>query len=322
MNPHANPSPTRHESSGLRAGAALIGRTILLLTILGWIGASGPSALAGTVGYYRFEDGSDGAALPDSGSGVTPGTVPDSSGSGNNLNVYASYTAPTFSANVPVGTIPATGAGNTLSASFSGTQDIYSSEGGGLSSVVFTDFTIEAYVSFNDYSALWYQTIVGRDDTGNPGLGTGAASLFYLSQNGQSKALRVEAITLDNTDISYESSFVPTADIWYHIAAVGDASAGTLSLYVDGALLGSVSGFTGLFDPGVATQWTIGRGQYGGSNVDNFHGSIDEVRFSDTALTPSEFLNVAAVPEPGSGTLMLIGGGLGLLLLRKRRRQA
>ena len=45
--------------------------------------------------------------------------------------------------------------------------------------------------------------------------------------------------------------------------------------------------------------WTIGRGEFGGGPADFFDGIIDEVRLSNTALSPSQFLfapPVAAVP--------------------------
>ena len=237
---------------------------------------------AGTVAYYRFENGAPEAVI---------GDVLDASGKGNTLHTYKS---PTYKAAVPAPVVPQTGAANTISAHFTGREDIYALPGDALCRTVFTHFTIETYVQFD--SLTNWQTLVGRDDANE---GTGPTSLFYLSKvtdhkpgPGQTEnAFRVELITKDNTAITVDSASVATAGTWYHVAAVGDATAGTLSLYVNGALVGSTTGFTGLFVPSKNPGWTLGRGQYKNKAVDNLIGSLDEVRFSDAALSPSQFLN-------------------------------
>jgi hypothetical protein len=80
--------------------------------------------------------------------------------------------------------------------------------------------------------------------------------------------------------------------VWYHLAAVGDVSAGTLTLYVDGSPVGSASGYDGLFVPAENNGWTIGRGQYYGYVADKVTGYIDEVRITAGALAPGYFLCV------------------------------
>jgi len=143
-----------------------------------------------------------------------------------------------------------------------------------------------------------WQTIIGRDDTGNPGEGATGSSLFYLSKTTDAKpgagqqanALRVELITRENQLLTFESPFQVAAHVWYHVAVVGDAGEGTLSLYVNGSQVGGTSGFTGLFSPTGYAPWTLGRGQYRGRASDRFFGNLDEVRFSDQALSPSQFL--------------------------------
>jgi hypothetical protein len=64
-------------------------------------------------------------------------------------------------------------------------------------------------------------------------------------------------------------------------------------------------------------NWVIGRGQFEGFAIDWFDGLIDEVRLSNTALSPSEFLFAptggsgslggGSVPEPASMVLFLFG---------------
>ena len=68
------------------------------------------------------------------------------------------------------------------------------------------------------------------------------------------------------------------------------AKAGTLNLYVDGNKVGQAQGYTGLMKPKSFSPWTIGRGQYGRKPMDQMTGGIDEVRFSNAALKPEQFL--------------------------------
>lgn len=270
----------------------------------------GPASAA-TVAYYRFEDGT-----PPNTIGVNGAT--DSAGGDDHMTGFpTTASGPQFSATVPVTTIAQTGAPNAVSAAFSGDDDLFDSDNPTpLRTNPFTNVTIESWVRFS--SLTGFQTIVGRDDNGNPGLGTGAQSLLYFQKN-SANVFRVEMITASNTNIQVNSTFAPVVDTWYHLAAVGDSSAGTLTLYVDGNSVGSTTGFNGMFNPDGSvtaandTSWTIGRGQFNGNPADRMIGFIDEVRISDTALAPSQFLNV---PEP-SAVALLAGGAL--LGLRRRR---
>ena len=240
------------------------------------------------VAYYRFEEGSNGDAIA---------SALDSVG-GNNLSPLG---APSYTgASVPFATIPATGASNTLASNFpaSGNNGLVAPIVGTLAETAFTDFTVEAFVRFSDANGV--HTIVGRDDTANTGEGTGSQSLFYLQRNGGK--LRVEVITKDNTNVQVNSDSTPALNTWYHVAAVGNAGAGTLKLYVNGVQVGAATGFTGLFvpSPGSNTPWTVGRGEWAGNDADFLRGDIDEVRITRAALAPSQFLNssggVAVVP--------------------------
>jgi hypothetical protein len=274
-------SPRKRSSSSLfstRFAVAAVG-TVLSLT---------PVAVsAGTVAHYRFENGIPETAIRSASNGV----VLDTSGNGHHLHPANN---PTYRTTVPAPVVPLTRTPNKISAHFTGTEDIYAMPGDPLCRTVFSHFTIETYVRFDSISG--WQTLVGRDDANE---GTGPYSLFYLSKvadrrpgPGQTaNAFRVEVISKDNTMLTIESSSVAVADTWYHVAAVGDATAGTLSLYVNGSLVGSTTGFTGLFAPRRNTGWTLGRGQFKNRPADNLIGSLDEVRFSDVALTPSQFLN-------------------------------
>jgi hypothetical protein len=65
---------------------------------------------------------------------------------------------------------------------------------------------------------------------------------------------------------------------------------------------------TVLFYEGAKLQW--------GWTLDRWLGNIDEVRISDSALSPSQFL-FAPVPEPTTASLALLGGLASWALRRK-----
>ncbi|GAA5127320.1 hypothetical protein GCM10023212_31960 [Luteolibacter yonseiensis] len=266
---------------------------------------------AGTVAYWRFEDGPLGqVAAGNNGEEAYNNTITDSSGNGNHLRTYATFTSPSYIAAVPGSTVPGTGASNAFSLDFAPNRDIYTGAGSSLPAASFTNFTIEAYVSFDSLGS--WQTFIGRDDSGSPGQGAGPESLFYFQAMGDgSNKLRVQAMDSLNTIHNVSSISALSVNTWYHVAAVSNGT--TMELYLDGVLQGSTSFTGGLYDPAQDTIWTIGRGQYGGNNGDFLDGKIDEVRFSDSALDSSLFLNV---PEPGCFMLAVLGACVSF----KRRR--
>ncbi|MCA9240574.1 MAG: LamG domain-containing protein, partial [Planctomycetales bacterium] len=237
-------------------------------------------ASAATIAYFDFEEGTDGAVAT---------TVTDTGDGTNNLTIGTA--APSYSgATLPV----ATPSGSTLAMDFDSGEHLEVANLGTSSWVTgaYSDFTLEAWVYFSDTLGSW-QTMIGRDDTGNPGEGTAANSLLYFSKH-DADWLRVELITASNTLIAVDpgAAFAVSPNVWYHMAAVGDSTAGTLSLYVNGSMTGQTTGYDGLYDPGTDTTWSLGRGQYAGNDADNFNGLLDDVRFSNVALDPGQFLYV------------------------------
>jgi hypothetical protein len=117
-----------------------------------------------------------------------------------------------------------------------------------------------------------------------------------------------------------------SADVWYNVAAQSDGS--TLSLFVQNnttgvyELQGSIAMTGGLSNTG-NTNFTIGRGWFNGP-ADWVNGAVDEVRISDQALAPSQFLFSprAVIPEPSSLALMIAAGLVPLAgaAVRRRRR--
>src|SRR5688500_12244583 len=118
-------------------------------------------ALAATVAYWRFEEGTAGTRPPDSQNNTQPvDSILDSSGNGNHLRTFNAATAPIYISTVPAPTIAQTTAPNNLALGFAPNQDLFTA-GKPINSQLFNSFTIEA--SFRPNSLTRYQTITGRD---------------------------------------------------------------------------------------------------------------------------------------------------------------
>ncbi len=95
-----------------------------------------------------------------------------------------------------------------------------------------------------------------------------------------------------------------TPNTWHHLALVFDENGAndTYSMYTDHVLTGTTTGnFPIHFDAALSNPFVIGAANFAASPTGqfrrNFGGDIDEVRLSDRALTPSEFLApVAPLP--------------------------
>jgi hypothetical protein len=91
------------------------------------------------------------------------------------------------------------------------------------------------------------------------------------------------------------STTVRTLDTWYHVAAVYDAAARTLDIYVDGVLdNGVLVGTIPSIRTVPTTSVNIGR-RSGGFY---FAGILDDVRIYGRALTPGEIQTVMTTPVP------------------------
>ncbi len=96
------------------------------------------------------------------------------------------------------------------------------------------------------------------------------------------------------------STDVPTPGEWYHIAGVYNAARHTAELFVNGRLQGSVYCAP---TPPVEGPLAIGRGRFAGGAVDWVHGSIEDVRAYQAALTPAEIAAVAGPMVAKAGKL-------------------
>lgn len=320
-------------------------KSIQRIIALGLLAGTLP-AVAGTVAYWRFEEGPAGANVPHGGLGdgvFFPGTA-DSSGNGNELSVWAEGWAgygyrDSVAAN---GTVPTLALSNNFSVKNTGGYPaMFTESNTALQSWSPAAWTIEAAFKLENNG---YKTIVGRDSRGSVTTGNLDLAALYLQlypNNGLAiKYCDVsgywhEAMSVVNLVQGFD--FGPNPDgvgvPWQAAAAVCDGQ--TLSLYykvlegngatwsyqlvaqTDLTLSGSPNtaltpgaGDGGDWDAG---NFTVGRGLYAGGHGDRAFGFIDEVRISDEALSPAQFL---FVPEPAAGVLAL----LSLVGCLRRRR--
>ncbi len=138
-----------------------------------------------------------------------------------------------------------------------------------------------------------WQTMVGRDGSSQ----LEAEADFYFQKNNINNRFRINFDTVGGQRYVMDSDFVPVPGQWYYLAVVSDGN--SLNMYVD-ELNGNGSQVVATMplDPvnnnalaANAYNWTIGRGWFNNSFVDHITGNLDDIRFTDRALTPTEFLH-------------------------------
>ena len=228
--------------------------------------------------YWNFEDGVSNAAfssMPNSGSAEINGQYI--------IKGYDETYGPTFS--------PETTDGSSLSMYCNGDQDGY------IDSTILASWspqvwTFEVSVMLEDISG--WNTIIGRDGSAQDE----NEADFYLQNNGIDDSFRINFATVGGQRWVLDSNFIPSANQWYHLALTCDGV--TLTMYCD-KLDGSGYQVVGSLDISEQTpaenaiaqsgsNWTFGRGWYGGNNVDHIVGYLDNIRLSDIIRTPDSFI--------------------------------
>lgn len=306
---------------------------LLITTLL--LPATAPLAEGATVAYWRFEAGPAGAPVPHTGAdGAFDGKTPDDSGNGNSLSAWTQggYAGFAYRSDVPFAAVPQYGVANNFSVKNTGAYPaLFSSAPGSVPSginaqtITPAQFTIE--VSYKPEANGGYRTVVGRDARNVATANADLAALYLQVRPDDS----VGVAFVDVAGFAHEAYSPPgwiygfnfgsnpegTGAPWYHLAAVSDGR--TLKMYVNNLVVattdmtlsgspnralakGATSG------SGWATgAWSVGRGLYAGGHTDRAYGFIDEVRISDSALTPGQFL---AAPRPRIAKVSPSGGNL------------
>lgn len=182
-------------------------------------------------------------------------------------------------------------------------------------------WTIEASAKINDLEAAGgYQTIVGRDGTNF----AKPEADFYLQKIwvGTDHYWRLLFWTVGGQQVEITATGINIVEgAWYGVAAVSDGY--NAYLYIDdcdgnGYELEGSAPLTGSWSDNALSNgnarfpynyWTVGRGFFNNTLTDHVEGVIDNVRFSDVALLPSELIPVGGtapdvtILEPASGHL-------------------
>ncbi|HEY9156261.1 MAG TPA: LamG-like jellyroll fold domain-containing protein [Opitutaceae bacterium] len=246
-----------------------------------------------TQAYWRFEEATSGAVPAGSTGGSVTNTVLDASGNGNHMQTWTTGTAPSYISNVFPTSYPGNGveisrAQNFASLDFPGSsRDIYTSNKP-LNTKPFSAWTIEASFCLDTLNR--WQVVVGKD--GNPVGSQAPVTIKVRADN----TLEVGLIDGSGAIRNVVGTLPLTANTWYHVAVT--ASSSTMMLYLkpqssnEYLFLGSATINGAFFNSYTAFNqpWVVGRGMWNGRNVDWLDGRIDEVRISDTALLPSQFL--------------------------------
>ncbi len=241
---------------------------------------------ADTIGYWRFEEGSAGNTASGADSILDTAFANHGTPSGD----------PVYSSSVPVGSIPLTGDSNGLSLDFDGVGDtVLIGTDAALNSA--DPFTAEFWMNSSDASS-GQKLLVDKSH----GFGDNTGWFF------QTDGVGVLGFGLGNGG-AFNGVGGPTNlfdGSWHHIAGTYDGA--TIEMFVDGVSQGTAA--AGVYNSNTR-DIRIGSAR---NNGRHFNGQIDELRISNTVLTPSQFL---AVPEPTSATIMVLGI-VGLLARRRK----
>ena len=183
---------------------------------------------------------------------------------------------------------PGTGS-STGSLSFDGTSQYAATSGPVLDTS--GSFTISAWAKLSSLSQT--ATVAAQEGANNCG--------FYLWYNTGWKGWAFSFASADSTTYTWNaagSSATPTANTWYHLVGVYNASTQTAQLYVNGAL--AATG-TGIANWNATGPLVVGASKQSGPLSTFFPGQISDVRTWNSAL-PATAVS-AVYNDNGNGTL-------------------
>ena len=179
-----------------------------------------------------------------------------------------------------------------------------------------TQFTVEAFVNLKTGAVHDWDFIVGNYLAATPTTNS-TGWCFDIEPGGKIGFLGCQTLA-GQVPVIAKSATVLSEGVWHHVAAVGKR-VGTqkmqVQMYIDYVADGSPVNIWSALDSGPYIK--VNNGVYKFGAINPFDGNFDEVRISDTALSPSQFLHVTSIPEPA--TVALLGMGVVGLIRRKRK---
>jgi len=238
-----------------------------------------------TLAHWNFNSGTDGTPLS-----VRP--ADDLSGNGFLLYGYDNVVGPSYSGE--------TASRSGLSCRTVIPQDAYTIDPG-INNWAPSVWTIE--VSFRINRMDGWTTLIGRDGSSWPG---SSKADFYFQKNGVNNRLRLDFAVADGARYIIETPYAVVSGQWYHAALVSDGR--KVTMYVDrgeGYQLAAATALTGTNNALAASgaNWIFGRGWYGAKYVDHVDGNLDDIRFTDGALEPVQFLQAKAPTAAAAAAL-------------------
>jgi hypothetical protein len=269
----------------------------LLLSTAHSVFAVSPAPLQNA--YWRFEEGPSGQPVPFGDNDYVKDSI-----NANHMRAFDAGTTPDYTTDVAPTPLKS-GLANNRALSFTTHDDLYTDtttttkpinngQIGGAHGGSVTGYTLEA--AFKPSALGGFQGIVGREGQPNGSLN----ETLELKVRGDSNLLQIEQFDKAGTQVQVSSLNQMNIGQWYYAAVVNDGA--NLSLYLDsndggGYILQGTTGVNGALFQGNDDwdkTWSVGRGFYNNSPADWFNGVIDEVRLSNSALAPSDFLFATA----------------------------
>lgn len=240
-----------------------------------WGLAIGPGP-ALTLHEYPFENGSDGQAA------TCAGSILDSGAPAANGDPTG---GPTYSCDVPQAYVGC--ANDELSLSFDGIDDVVTFHSPFIFHAQFADATLEFWMKAPDQShraLIWSRGDVNDVDRFHISVSPGGVLGFdYREANGSLRTL-----------LPGDGTFTYPVDTWAHIAVTrttDSSGSQTYRFFRDGMLVHTAVDTSPALP--TSTIWTIaGRPP----PHERFIGLLDEIRMTDRALQPSEFLDAPRLP--------------------------
>jgi len=221
---------------------------------------------AATVAYYKFENGTADTAA------IGRGTILDSSGNGLDGTPHRK---PRYMA--------VSNPGSTLALHFNGTFARVHVPDDPLFHLTHS-LTLEAYVYIEGLQNSFSQIVFRGDDRAD-------LDPYFMCLDPEGRLVFRINDSHGHASLVASPSALPQRQ-WMHVAATLDDGTGEQAVYVNGSLVAST--ITSLrpfahLDPALHPGLGIGALQDVNS-TSHFHGNIDDVRISDVALDPSQFL--------------------------------